>query len=239
MIIIDNEDIKVTQGEVRCVCDEWRSATLELNPASFGMCINMRYTIIVYYRNRNFNVAPPVLAATQTTLHDVIGRLENVDSPTLAVLNADEQRIAEHLTYQITLDEFARNRPDVLDFRTYAGSTKLHRVWYTLPLDRIPHNYTLHPMKARALTVAEFEAIADDSALISWLQNQVELFNNDYWKDQDFKSAYKSSLRQFVGDYINGDRHKTFDLTQYLPAPKPMEGLYNPIWANYFGKKRK
>jgi len=49
-----------------------------------------------------------------------------------------------------------------------------------------------------------------------WLAQQVELFLDDYWGDDDFESSYNAKLGEWVGGETCEQVEKEFNMTQYF-----------------------
>ena len=96
----------------------------------------------------------------------------------------------------------------------------------------------IHPLKNRPLTVRELAALMGwpkevlpvgehpiaqigkgvVPATGAWLANQIKLYLEDFWGNEDFSSRYDTSIGELVGEFhTNKPVEKVFHLTNYVP----------------------
>ena len=107
-------------------------------------------------------------------------------------------------------------------------------------------HHIIHPHEDRGLTVKELAALMGwpkgfvpvgaypirqigkgvVPATGAWLGEQIKLYLNDMWGDDDFSASYKHKTGQWVGEnYIDKPVEKVFSMTTFIPSLKEIQSV--------------
>jgi len=199
----------------------YRVAWIYAISPNFAGCNLHSYNYLVAYKGANFNIAPPQMNETLTSVYDAIGELR--DRP----IAENDGEFDSHLPLNWAELELITNMPNgwstesmyhyfgnrlppreyVRDFRRITWSVGSVHCDTTIPI---------HPIENRALTNGEWQWLLCDTSN-EWVQRQIDLFLLDHWKQQDWQSRYCGQVRNWLGKNVPGIFCKEFDITEYKP----------------------
>lgn len=193
-----------------------QTCTIKLRMATFDCAMwDWRRTFVVVYRGRNFNLGLPKLQPFRRDVWDCIRRSADGPFPVDPVT----EFYCNQLPNGWFSDELAIYQdgcPEHPDGHEFLRLQWPYGAMYT-------HRVQLHPDFRRPLFDDEMQALLQ-SNLDEWLEQQEQLFDQNYWGEKNYESRYDGRAGQWVGTDLNTvnywSAHKSFDITEFVPPPR-------------------
>lgn len=189
----------------------YRRCIIHAHTASFN-CANHRKLcyVVMYKRDKIFNIEPPRLSPHLTTVYDVLRSIPDiVDYPDLP---EEDYKSISLLPSGHSIDGIKPYNPDITTANNYQRLN-----WY-LPCQLLDSVYPVHPLFHRPITTDEMIALYRDTTY-DWLQRQADLYLSAAWGDNDYETRYDPHLKEFVGNFCKSFHAcKHFDISKYTPS---------------------